>query len=710
MAEPGTVLKARYRLEKTLGQGAFATTWQAQDLDTDTVCAVKEVNSALINDWKSLELFEREAGVLSHLEHPHIPRLIEFFTLEEQGLPRLYLVQEHIAGRSLSQLLNSGKFFNQQEAERIARAVLEVLVYLQSFSPPMIHRDIKPSNILLDGSGKVWLIDFGAVRDQVREQQGSQPTVIGTFGYMPIEQIEGNATPSSDLYALGMTLVHLLTRREPQTLEKKRLKVDFRPHVNISSAFADWIDQLIEPDVQQRFRTAQAALQQLNHRDKGVQPETPTQSAAKTKGQSWVAWTLGAICLVILGGLALEEVTRRPHQPSSKAQDMAYLNSLLPEQSLEMRQLLTGTSAPPTAAQAMPVGEIPELPLGEARRLANNLYEAEAYTEAIPYFSRVLQLAPQDTEALFRRSFAYGTQKHYQLAIMGYQELIKINPKAYPMAMFNLGWAYNHLKQYREAIPWLTRMLESDPNYTDAYNSRGLAYLKTAQLALAEQDLRKVLVLDPNHKFAHNNLGDLYYERKDYAGALGAYQKALDLDPAYELAFSNKGWTLYQLKRYPDAIAAFDRALVLDPKYASAYAGRGLCAYQRKEYTAAEADFKQAIQYSPQYLQAHYNLGLVYHDTDRYPEALAQYQKAIEIQPTYAVAHNNQGVIYQQQGKNAEAVAAFSRAMQSAPTDALYPLNRGKRYRILKNCPKAQADFQLACRLGNKKACQESCP
>jgi tetratricopeptide (TPR) repeat protein len=682
MAEPGTILKARYRLDKILGQGGFATTWQAQNLDTDTVCAIKEVNSALIGDWKSLELFEREAGVLSHLEHPHIPRLVEFFTLEEQGLPRLYLVQEHIAGRSLSQLLNSGKFFNQAEAERIARAVLEVLVYLQSFSPPMIHRDIKPSNIMLDGSGKVWLIDFGAVRDQVREQQGSQPTVIGTFGYMPIEQIEGHATPASDLYALGMTLVHLLTRREPQSLEKKQLKVDFRPHVNISSAFANWIDQLIEPDVQRRFPTAQEALQQLHRGDEAVPLKASATSSAKTKGQPWWALTLEVIALVSLGFMALGEINAR-FAPSPPAK---------------------------TDERALPVTDIPNLPLGEAKRLANNFYEAEAYGEAIPYFSRVLQLAPRDTEALFRRAFAYGAQKQYQLAIHGYQELMNIDPKAYPMAMFNIGWAYNHLKQYRDAIPWLTRMIAADPNYTDAYNSRGLAYLKTSQLALAEPDLRKVLELNPNHKFAHNNLGDLYYERKDYAGALGAYQKALELDPAYELAFSNKGWTLYQLKRYPEAIAAFDRALVLDPKYASAYAGRGLCAYQRKQYPAAEADFKQAIQYSPQYLQAHYNLGLVYHDTERYPEALAQYQKALEIQPSYSVAHNNQGVIYQKQGKNTEAVAAFTRAMQYDPKDALYPLNRGKRYRDLKDCGKAKADFQLACRLGNNKACQESCP
>ena len=680
MAEPGTVLKARYRLERILGQGGFATTWQAQDLETERLCAVKEVNSALISDWKSLELFEREAGVLSHLEHAHIPRLVEFFTLEEQGLPRLYLVQEHIAGRSLSQLLNSGKFFNQQEVERIARTVLEVLVYLQSFSPPMIHRDIKPSNMMLDGGGKVWLIDFGAVRDQVREQQGSQPTVIGTFGYMPIEQIEGNATSASDLYALGMTLVHLLTRREPQQLEKKKLKVDFRPHVNISSAFANWIDRLIEPDVSQRFASAEEALRQL--KDPAMAPVKPAPKAqGRKKGHPWWAITLEVVALVSLGLMALDEISERFQPPPPKTAE---------------------SSAPATA--------IPDLPLGEARRLGNSFYEAEAYADAIPYFNRVIQLAPQDKEAWFRRSFAYGVQKQYLLAIEGYQQLVKIDPRAYPMALFNIGWAYNHLDRYAEAIPWLTRMLAQDPKYVNAYNSRGLAYLKTSQLPLAEQDFLKALALDPKHKYAHNNLGEVRYQRGDYAGALGAYQQALDLDPAYELAFSNKGWTLYQLKRYPEAIAAFDRALVLDPKYASAYGGRGLCSYRRKAYSAAEADFKQAIAYSPRYVQAHYNLGLVYHDTERYPEALAQYQKALEIQPSYAVAHNNIGVIYQKQGKNAEAIAAFTQAIKYDPKDPVYPNNRAKRYRELKDCPKARADFQLACRLGQSKACQEQCP
>src|SRR5262249_23573497 len=150
------------------------------------------------------------AKFLRALEHPAIPRFRASFE-EGRGVhTRYYLAQDLVDGRALDQL--DDHWYSEAEIIDIAKQVLEVLVYLQSLSPMVIHRDIKPANLIKRADGTIAVVDFGAAHMH-GTTMGS--TTIGTFGYMPIEQLAGIVDATTDGFALGATLLYLLTRQEP---------------------------------------------------------------------------------------------------------------------------------------------------------------------------------------------------------------------------------------------------------------------------------------------------------------------------------------------------------------------------------------------------------------------------------------------------------------------------------------------------------------
>lgn len=220
-----TVLQNRYRLLGILGQGGFGRTYLAEDKGRfNEKCALKEFipNGSSSSVQKSRELFQREAAVLYQIQHAQIPQFRASF--EENG--RLFLVQDYVPGKNYRLLLQerkaAGAKFSEMEVVQLIDRLLPVLDYLHSQN--IIHRDISPDNIILRSQdGMPVLIDFGVVRELATRLQfpetDSPNTTVGKFGYAPSEQIQsGRAYPSSDLYALAVTALVLLTGREPQEI------------------------------------------------------------------------------------------------------------------------------------------------------------------------------------------------------------------------------------------------------------------------------------------------------------------------------------------------------------------------------------------------------------------------------------------------------------------------------------------------------------
>ncbi|MGB3200977.1 MAG: serine/threonine-protein kinase, partial [Nodosilinea sp.] len=222
---PGTTLQNRYRVLQELGHGGFGRTYLAEDVGRfNERCAVKELEPQQGDQFsdKALQLFQREAAILYSIEHPQIPKFQAIF--EENQ--RLFLVQDYIDGITYRDLLNQrlqqGMAFSEAEVRQFLRQMLPVLAHIHGKG--IIHRDISPDNVMQRRSDNLpVLIDFGVVKEVVTRIQPpgphSQATSVGKLGYAPSEQMQsGRAYPSSDLYALAVTAIVLLTGKEPQAL------------------------------------------------------------------------------------------------------------------------------------------------------------------------------------------------------------------------------------------------------------------------------------------------------------------------------------------------------------------------------------------------------------------------------------------------------------------------------------------------------------
>ena len=254
---------------------------------------LKELRLNNLSDWKRLELFEREAQTLRHLDHQGLPKLLDFF--KDANDTRLCLVLEEMPGRSLLDWLADGWRPTESEAKDLATQVLKHLSYLHQHHPPIVHRDLKPSNILRDAQGHISLIDLGAAQHLLHPEGGR--TVVGSFGYMPPEQFSGQASPRSDLYALGATLVHLLSGRSPAEIPLDGLRLDFAPFVYVSSDTQEWLSRLLAPDPNQRYASAKEALYALHHPSSDLAVKS---IGAQVKRPWWIS--TGAGCLLLFVG------------------------------------------------------------------------------------------------------------------------------------------------------------------------------------------------------------------------------------------------------------------------------------------------------------------------------------------------------------------------------------------------------------------------
>ena len=272
----GVILNNRYRIVKQIGRGGFGRAYLAEDIQRyRELCVLKEFAPQVeSNDEldRAEDLFEREAGILYRLNHNQIPRFEALLkTRVERGRSlSLFLVQEYVPGESYWQLLQRYGRLTEREVTEMILNILPVLDYIHSND--LIHRDISPDNLILrDRDDKPVLIDFGCVKlaaNEVSRSSGRSITLIGKKGYSPDEQMRRGITmPCSDLYALAVTAVVLLTGKQPDRLYDSREAEWEWNQVDATPQLKKVLRKMLAEKTGDRYKSVEQVYQALSQKD-----------------------------------------------------------------------------------------------------------------------------------------------------------------------------------------------------------------------------------------------------------------------------------------------------------------------------------------------------------------------------------------------------------------------------------------------------------
>lgn len=288
MAEIGTVIEGKYEILRQIGKGGMSVVYLAMDTHLNKQWAVKEIRKkgSGKNDEIVVNSLMAEANLMKRLDHPALPRIVDI--IDNGGT--IFVVMDYIEGESLDKVLKEYGVQPEKLVIGWAKQLCDALSYLHGQKPPVIYRDMKPANIMLKPEGNIKIIDFGIAREY-KEQSLADTTVLGTKGYAPPEQYSGQTDARSDIFALGMTMHHLLTGIDPRAGEGYAPVRLWNPE--LSEGIELIIDKCVEPAAENRYQNCQDLLYDLEH------PELITRGYKRRQKRKLRIFTASAVLSVV---------------------------------------------------------------------------------------------------------------------------------------------------------------------------------------------------------------------------------------------------------------------------------------------------------------------------------------------------------------------------------------------------------------------------
>ncbi|AKG22918.1 serine/threonine-protein kinase [Calothrix sp. 336/3] len=265
----GNLFRDRYEIIRIIGRGGFGVTFLAKDavLPGNPLCVIKQLCPKTTNpkSWeRASKRFVQEAKILGQLgSHSQIPMLLDYF--ETNG--DFYLVQEYIRGTTIAREVRRHGYKKEADVKQFLWEILPVLQYVHKHH--VIHRDIKPQNLLrCEDDGRLVLIDFGAVKEELINISTNQPEktasthFVGTMGFAPPEQFSLRPVYASDIYAIGVTCLYLLTGKAPLEFEHHHEtgEILWQKHIEVSEAFAPVLSKMLSMSLKDRFKSAEDVM------------------------------------------------------------------------------------------------------------------------------------------------------------------------------------------------------------------------------------------------------------------------------------------------------------------------------------------------------------------------------------------------------------------------------------------------------------------
>jgi tetratricopeptide (TPR) repeat protein len=674
----GSKLALRYQIISSLGGGGFGETYVACDtqLPGTPQCVVKKLKPQS-NDPETLQtarrLFDTEAQVLYQLgTHEQIPQLRAYFEENQE----FYLVQEFIEGHDLSVELIPGKIYLQEEVILLLEEILEILKFVHDHK--VIHRDINPRNILRQKhDNKLFLIDFGAVK-QITTNVVTSPSqkltvAIGTPGYIPSEQAQGNPRYSSDIYAVGIIAIQALTGISPEQFEhdESTEEIIWRHNTaNVSNEFAEFLDKMVRYDFRQRYQDAFVALQALNNLN---------------QHQS------------VQGTIALA-----PSSPIVPAKSSTNSVNLLKSINVKviLARTLTGIAliASATTIYIFVASAINSNNSTELYKQANTLYDLQRYDDALNVYQKAVEIRADYGDAWYGKGKALHELKRYKDALSAYDKAIQISPNKKD-AWRGRGFTLDKLNRQNEAISSYDKALNIDQNDFEIWNAKGesLGNLKRYDDAIKAFD--KAVEIKQDYYQSWFNKGKILHTLKRYDDAIGAYNKTIELKPSNEVAWYSKGNALTNLQRYQDAFNAYDKAVQIKPDYVPAWFSRSNTLQILRKYPEAIDSFNQVLKYEPNNHQALVSRGWLLNQQQQYEQAVQSYDKAIAIKRNdYQVWYNRGNSLFSLK-RYEDAVASYNRAIRYKPDHYESWYSRGNSFFNIQRFQDAIASYERAIKL-----------
>ncbi len=256
----GEIAQGRFADARNLGQSSSIITWMALDRKENRACVVKHLR--IEESDLTFDALKRRAGILADLRHPNIPDTYDCIFEGGDDPDEIWIAQEYIEGRTLARLVSEGHHFTEAEIFNILSSITSALAYIHAFSPRLIHRNIRPDHILIRKEGTPYLTGFGEMLDDADGPARLPDAVMKEgFGYLPVEVMAEETSPSSDIYGLGVTLIFALSHQEPmQMMRGAENRLDFDGRVNVSPDLLRILKKMVAADPKERYPNADAVL------------------------------------------------------------------------------------------------------------------------------------------------------------------------------------------------------------------------------------------------------------------------------------------------------------------------------------------------------------------------------------------------------------------------------------------------------------------
>lgn len=476
-------------------------------------------------------------SILSNIDNEQrIPQTVEYFIDEE----RIYIVQDYIEGKNLARIVEDQ--FILSEAEVIDILIDTAYALNPLHKQQIIHGNIQPSSLIKRNSdSKIALVNFGLIHEAIDLLPDSKQ------GYIPPEQIAGRATFVSDIYALGMTAIHVLTGTSPQNLEKNPRTGEILWHrkARISPNLAKILDKMIFLDKNQRYQSVNKIIKDLK------------KLKHKSRFRGIFKYFLIAPPLLFFIMLVLTQWAQR----------VAIL----------------------------------EFYKGDIK------LEANEYQKAIDYYDNGLKKLPNTKgqvrnfeQVWLKKAKAQRQLDRYEEALQTCNTALKYNQS--PQLWNCKALTLYSLKRYEAAVGAYNQAIQIAPDDVWLWNNRGEAYIRLGQTDRAIVDFKKAIELDESKSRSFvpwNNLGKLYYQQQDYQKAIDAYEQALSVKKDYLPALIGLGNVQKSVGMYSQASESYDQALAINGDYHEAWYGKGSVAEYLKECQAAREYYQKAFELKP---------------------------------------------------------------------------------------------------------------